>query len=111
MRMGDYVSNDLLKEATTASQRAGRPTDELGHMLVLMAKKIVQTRRFSGYSCRDDLVSAAVLQGLTVYNKFDGTRNNAFSWFTTVLSNACRRYIDADNRQNMLAQVWGAAAS
>lgn len=101
-----YIDPDQLEQAILQSQELGQPTAEFGKAILVMAKHIVRRPRFRGYPSHDDMIGSAALRVISVYKKYKRGRGGAFAWMTSVISNACLRYLREEERQQTLADRW-----
>lgn len=108
--MPSYIDSQQFERAVIASQELGQPTAALGRGVLLIAQGIARRNRFRHYQYRDDLISAGVLKALQVYKQYQPARGGAFTWFTSVITNAFLSHIRAEQRQRTLAAKWGAFA-
>jgi DNA-directed RNA polymerase specialized sigma subunit len=93
----NFINNADLLEETKKSQEAGRMTEELGKMLLLMAQKYKKSRsgNFVNYTYFEDMVSAALcnLVKLSVF-KFDTEKySNAHAYYTLCIHRSFLQYL------------------
>lgn len=95
-----YLKNaDFLAELIKC-QEAGKVSEELGRMMLLLCERVTTHRNFIGYSFRDDLTSEALLACTSAAFKFDPAKSsNPFAYYTSVANNAIKAYLNDHNEQ------------
>ena len=77
----------------------GRITDELAHMILVMAHKYSMKVNWSSYSWREDMASASIAQLFEKGLKFDETKSsNVFAYWTTIIKNSFLHINDREKR-------------
>lgn len=100
---GHYVTNAELLPAFLEAKAAGRLTDKLARMLMLIAERYSYHPWFGGYSYREDLVSAAVANLARNWHKFDPEKSsNPFSYYTTACYRSFQAVIEAEREASDL---------
>ena len=101
-----YIKNaDLLTEIVEF-KKAGRASENLGKMLLSIAKNFSSKGNFSGYTWRSDMVSEAVLTCLKYLKNFDPNRsNNAFAYITQICNNSFKAYIKTQNKHSRIKDM------
>lgn len=91
----NYINNKSLLEEIRIYKESGVKTEELGGMLLLLARRYSDKGSFSGYSWRDDMICEAVLTCIKYLHRFDITKEspNPFAYFSRVIHNAFLSYI------------------
>lgn len=88
-RKVNYLSNKRILQVLESSHEAGKCTDELAEIFILLANKLSTSYRFCGYSYKDIMISEAVYTMLKYWDKFDAEKsNNPFSYFTMISWNS-----------------------
>jgi DNA-directed RNA polymerase specialized sigma subunit len=95
-----YVTNTELKLELTKLSETGVHSEKLHLMFYEMAKRIRTKWRQNMYS--EDMVSSAYVKCLNVAEKFDLTRPNAFSYFTTVIHNFYLDFMYGEKKQRRI---------
>ena len=94
----NYVNNkDMLKELRR-SHKACSPTSELCEQFMLMAQRISSKGSYAGYTYREDMQSFAVMHLVRVWDRFDMSRDNPFSFFTTCINNYFKQYLNYEKK-------------
>jgi hypothetical protein len=101
---GHYVTNATLLPAVIEAKALGRITDKLVKMLWMIAERYSRKSWFIGYSYREDMVSAAVLNLCHNNNalKFNPDRSpnpNPFSYYTTAINNVFSQFKADEKKQ------------
>ena len=99
---GHYVTNATLLPAVLKAKKLGKITDELIRMLSMIAERYSRKSWFIGYSYREDMVSAAVLNLCHNNNalKFNPEKSsNPFSYYTTAINNVFSQF-KADEKKH-----------
>lgn len=98
-----YLRNkDFLAELIEC-QEAGKMSDKLGEMFMMLAERYSSKYQFAGYSYRDELVNNAIVACCNAWNKFDpGKSSNPFAFFTVVTNNAFIQILNKEKRQQMI---------
>lgn len=99
-----YVTNATLLPAVLEAKALGKITDKLVKMLWMIAERYSRKSWFIGYSYREDMVSAAVLNLCHNNNalKFNPDRSpnpNPFSYYTTAINNVFSQFKADEKKQ------------
>lgn len=99
-RSTHYIDKDHLYSVVCRDKAAGKLSDELAGMLMLIAENYSNHPWFNRYSYKEDLVGHALLKLCSVWHKFDETKSNqAFSYYTTVTYRAFGEYLKRERKQ------------
>ena len=91
MAKNHYINKDEMLEEIKRSQEAGRCTNELGKMFILIAEKLTQHRWFYGYSFKDEMIGAGIEAQLKAYTKFDTSMGTSpLAYYTQICYYAFR---------------------
>jgi hypothetical protein len=87
-----YISNPQLYDAIVRWHESGKEklSDEIGSMIMLLAKKLNNHRYFNRYPdiVKDEMQTEAIIAMVRAIPKFDHTKyNNPFAYLTTVSMN------------------------
>jgi hypothetical protein len=97
---GHYVTNGVLLPAVIEAKAGGKVTDKLIRMIQMIAERYSRKANFIGYSFREDMVSAAVMNLCNNALKFNPEKsNNPFSYYTTGIHNSFLQYL-ADEKKH-----------
>ena len=101
MSRRNYIEKKELHDAIRESQETGHVSEKLHMMFWTMSHEIIKGKRFCGYTddWKEDMVSTAYVKCVTVYKKFDLAKPDAFSYFTSVITNSFKDVIKYENRQ------------
>ena len=96
-----YVRNkDLIPEIEKFNE-SGQISEELGKMILLIAKNLSNKSNFINYTWKEDMIQEAVLTCCKYLKNFDLEKsNNPFSYITTICGHAFVNYINKQNRHS-----------
>jgi len=96
-----YVRNKDLIPEIKEFNKSGRISEELGRMLLLIAKNLSNKGNFINYTWKDDMIQEAVLTCCKYLKNFDlEVSNNPFAYITTICSHAFVNYINKQKRHS-----------
>jgi DNA-directed RNA polymerase specialized sigma subunit len=107
----DYLSNKQMYEELIRCQLAGKISDKLGKMFLLLSKHYATKPNFSGYTYKDEMISSGVLACCVAFTKFDGNKsNNPFAYFTQCIHHSFLQVLNKeranqDIRDKLLIQA------
>lgn len=97
---GHYVTNSVLLPAVIEAKELNVVTDKLIRMIQMIAERYSRKSNFIGYSFREDMVSAAVMNLCNNALKFKPeVSKNPFSFYTTAIHNSFLQYM-ADEKKH-----------
>lgn len=96
-----YVRNkDLIPEIMKMNE-SGLISEELGRMLLLIAKNISNKGNFINYTWKEDMIQEAVLTCCRYLKNFDLKKsNNPFAYITTICNHAFVNYINKQKKHS-----------
>lgn len=106
---GHYITNAVLLPEVIRAKELGYITPELVQMIRMIAEKYSRKSWFIGYSFREDMVSAAVMNLCNSNNalkfnpeKYKNTPGgpNPFSYYTTAIHHTFQHFKAAERREN-----------
>lgn len=97
-RSKDYLNNEVLHRELCKYKETGEMSEELGAMFELIATRVSTHRRFYLYTYRDELIRCAVARMVMFGHKFDVSRPNAFSYFTTIARNEMFAFLNSERK-------------
>lgn len=96
-----YVRNKDLIPEIEKFNKTGLISEELGKMLLLIAKNLSNKANFINYTWKDDMIQEAVLTCCKYLKNFDLEKsNNPFAYITTICSHAFVNYINKQKRHS-----------
>lgn len=96
---GHYVRNADLLPAVIEAKKLGKVTDKLIGMIRMIAERYSHKHNFAGYSFREDMVSAAVINLCNNALKFNPEKSdNPFSYYTTGIHNSFLQYMAEEKK-------------
>lgn len=99
---GHYVPNAELLAAFLEAKAQGRLTDRLGKYLMMIAERYSWHPWFAGWSYREDMVAAAVVNLCANWHKFDPEKQenpNPFAYYTTACYRSFLSYLDDEKKE------------
>ena len=98
-----YVRNkDLIPEIEKFNE-SDQISEELGRMLLLIAKNLSNKANFINYTWKEDMVQEAVLTCCKYLKNFDLEKSkNPFAYITTICSHAFVNYINKQKRHSAI---------
>lgn len=98
-----YLSNAKLMPEVIASRQAGKITDGLAEMILLLATRYANRPNFHNYSYRDDMVMEAVANLCQNAIKFDPEKsNNPFAYFTSCIHRSFLHVLGVEKNQRRI---------
>lgn len=95
-----YVTNAQLLEAFHEAKAQGKLTDRMARYLQMIAERYSYHPWFAGYSYRDDMVAAAVVNLVANWHKFNPEKSdNPFAYYTTASYRSFLSYLDAERKE------------
>lgn len=94
-----YVTNAELLEAIIEAKEVGYVTDKLIRLIKNMAERYSRKHSFYRYTNREDMVAHAVANLCKHALRFDTSRKNAFSYYTTAITNSFIQCINVEKAQ------------
>ncbi len=103
----NYINNEkLLKEVKIYIETEVK-SEELGRMLLLLAKKYSEKGSFAGYSWKDDMICEAVLTCVRYMHNFNVTVDNPnpFAYFSRIIHNSFLNYISKQKKHSTIKDI------
>jgi DNA-directed RNA polymerase specialized sigma24 family protein len=99
-----YLRNENLLKELIIYQETGIQTEELGKMLLLLAKRYSDRGSFSGYTYKDDMICDAVLTCIKYMHNFDVKidKPNPFAYFSRIIQNSFLNYIAKQKKHSKI---------
>lgn len=97
-----YVTNAEIMAAWTEAKKLNKLTPELARCLKLIAERYSYHPWFCGYSYREDMVCAALVNLCVNWHKFNPEKQqipNPFAYFTTCVYRSFLAYLDDEKTQ------------
>ena len=108
---GHYINNAELLETVIADKKTGVLSDKLARYLMLLTERYSLTPKFARYSFREDMVSAAMVNLVNNWHKFNADLyDNPFSFYTTAIHRSFLNYLlkekdERDIRDKLLLSI------
>lgn len=98
-----YLSNKNMMTQIYISKEQGYMSEELGNMLLLLAKRYSQKPNFCNYSYIDDMISWALVLCCRYWDNFNPEKSqNPFAFFTQIIKNAFIQYLNKESKAREL---------
>jgi DNA-directed RNA polymerase specialized sigma24 family protein len=103
----NYINNEKLLKEIVIYKETGRKTENLGNMLLLLAKRYSERGSFAGYSWKDDMQCDAVLTCLKYMHNFDVNIDNPnpFAYFSRIIHNSFLNYIAKQKKHSTIKDI------
>ena len=103
----NYLNNDKLITEIKKYKESGIKTEELGKMLLLLAKRYSDKGSFSGYTWKDDMRCDAVMTCLKYLHNFNPyiENPNPFAYFSRVIHNSFLNYIARQKTHSKIKDI------
>lgn len=97
-----YVKNkDLIPEIEKMSENDGQLSEELGRMVLLIAKNLSNKGNFINYTWKEDMIQEGVLTCCKYLRNFDLNKSkNPFAYITTICTHAFVNYINRQKKHS-----------
>ena len=103
---GHYVTNAELLPIVIRDKAAGKMSNELAVMLNKIAYRFSLSPSYIRYSYREDMVSAAMLNLVNKWHKFDETvSNNPFSFYTTAVYHSFLQFLSDEKDETKVKDL------
>lgn len=97
---GHYVTNAELLPAIARDKKAGKLSNELARMLMLIAERYSYSASFVKYSYREDMVAFAVVNLVNNWHKFnEEVSSNPFAFYTTAVYRSFLQFLADEKAQ------------
>lgn len=101
-----YLTNADLLPAVLDAKSQGKVTDKLARMLMLLTMRYSLSSSFAGYSYREDMVSAALVNLCQNALKFDPAKSsNPFAFYTKAIHRSFLQYMSDEKKQHYIRDV------
>lgn len=98
-----YLTNSRLLPEVIKAKEAGRLTDELAKMLMMLTRKYAMRPCFSGYTYREDMVSEALANLCQNALKFNPEKsNNPFAFYTSCINNSFLQFLNIEKKHRRI---------
>jgi len=103
----NYINNENLLAEIKIYSETEVQTEELGRMLLLLAKRYSSRGSFAGYSWKEDMVCEAVLTCLRYMHNFDVNieKPNPFAYFSRIIHNSFLNYISKQKKHSQIKDI------
>ena len=98
-----YLTNAKLLPAVIAAKEAGKLTDELARMLMMLTRKYANRPCFSGYTYKEDMISEALANLCQNALKFNPERSkNPFAFYTSCINNSFLHVLSVEKKHRRI---------
>jgi len=100
----NYINNKKLLEEIEKYKETGIKTEELGRMLLLLAKRYSNKGSFNGYTWKEDMIAESVLTCIKYMHNFrtDVDSPNPFAYFSRIIHNSFLNYISKQKTHSII---------
>lgn len=100
-----YINNEDLLNEILDFKKNGKMSEELGKMILSIAKNYSTLGNFAGYTWTDDMIGEAVLTCVKYLSNFAPKKYktpNPFAYITTICKNSFITYIKNQNKHSKI---------
>lgn len=98
-----YLTNAKLLPAVIAAKEAGKLSDELAKMLMMLTRKYANRPCFSGYTYKEDMISEALANLCQNALKFNPERSkNPFAFYTSCINNSFLHVLSVEKKHRRI---------
>jgi DNA-directed RNA polymerase specialized sigma24 family protein len=103
----NYIKNEHLLKELKIYEKTNVPTEELGRMFLLLAKRYSERGNFSGYTWKDDMIGESVYTCLKYMHNFDVNIDNPnpFAYFSRIIHNSFLNYISKQKTHSKIKDL------
>lgn len=100
---GNYVTNSELLEEVRKSKQAGKMSDRLAFLLMLLVRRYASKGSWVNYTYNDEMQSYALVALMRTWKGFDETRfTNAFAYYTQCVKSSFIQYLKSEKAHQRL---------
>lgn len=94
-----YLTNATLLPEVIKCRKAGKISNELAKMLMLLTDRYSKSSKFGGYTFREDMVSEALINLCQNALKFDPEKSsNPFAFYTTSIHHSFLQFLNNEKK-------------
>lgn len=98
-----YLNNPDLLKAVIESKEAGKMSDTLARMLMLLVKRYGSKSNFANYTYNDEMQSFALLMLMRTWASFKETESrNPFAYYTQCVKNSFIQYMSVEKKHQRI---------
>ena len=104
----NYINNESLLKELEICKENDVATEEIGRMLLLLAKRYSERGNFSGYTWKDDMIGDAVMTCIRYMHNFDPEKQekpNPFAYFSRIIHNSFLSYISKQKTHSKIKDL------
>lgn len=100
----NYLNNKDLLAQIVLSKEAGKMSDELAKMTMMLVDKYAKHPQFANiYSYKEDMISFTYLTLFRQWHNFDPAKSdNPFAYFTQIAKHAFFQYVNMEKKQRLI---------
>jgi len=99
-RSRNYLNNPDLLVEVALSKKAGKMTNKLATMLLMLCERYATKPNYVNYTYNDDMRGYAMMMICRTWHKFDHTKsNNPFAFYTQCIKHSFIQYLNQEKRQ------------
>lgn len=98
-----YLSNKTLLPEVIKAKAAGRVSNELAKMLMLLTRKYAQRPCFASYTYKEDMISEALANLCQNALKFNPEKgSNPFAFYSTCINNSFLQFLNVEKKHRKI---------
>ena len=98
-----YCDNSELLEELSSYKKTKRMSENLGLIILTIARNLSNKGNFAGYTWKDDMIGEAVLTCVKYLHNFEPEKStNPFAYITTCCKNSFIAYIKAQQKHSTI---------
>jgi len=101
-----YLTNATLLPEVIKCREAGKISDKLARMLMLLTDRYSRSSKFGGYTFREDMVSEALINLCQNALKFDpANSSNPFAFYTTAIYHSFLQFLNNEKKHRNIRDM------
>ena len=98
-----YLTNSRLLPAVISAKEAGKLSNDLAKMLMMLTRKYAQRPCFSGYTYKEDMISEALANLCQNALKFNPEKSkNPFAFYTSCINNSFLQFLNVEKKHRRI---------
>ena len=95
----EYVNNKMLLEEFHVSAEAGKMSEKLAKMLMLICERYARKGIYANYTYNEDMQAFAMMNLVKSWKSFNPEKsNNPFAYFTSCVTNSFLQYLNQERK-------------
>lgn len=98
-----YLNNKDLLAEVIKSKEAGRMSDKLANMLLMLCSRYAKRSNFAGYTFNDDMQGFAMYMLVKTWDSFNPSKsNNPFAFYTQCIKHSFMQFLNQEKKHRDL---------